>query len=543
MKQHEMALAELSLEEKIGQMFMIGFKEEFLTPETLKFINECNIGFIDIFARNIVSVEQATALMNQLHQQAKITPMIFTDQEGGVVCQFAELTSTFSSHMGLAATGNPAFIELAAEILAEDMNLVGMDGFIAPTIDVNHEPNNPIIGLRSFSDDPQTVIDSGKAFMRGVQHIGLAAMPKHFPGHGGSRLDSHLVLPTLEFSEEFFEACDLPPFKEVAKDSDFMMTAHIAVPSIDCTGLPATFSSKFLKEILRDKLGFKGVLITDCLEMDVVKNNYSPEEIITYSIEAGIDVMLLSHSLDLQKKLYDILLEKVKSGQVSEERINSSVRRILAAKEKFGMLNNKKQKDISLAVKLVRSRREIEDYICRHTIVMLRNKLNKIPLKKEQRIGIIEWDKARSTVQLNEPAHTSYLEKFAKDYFCDVDVLLLPLKKVDSAVIKNFLESHDNILVAPFSRTPEVEMLQADMVREILKMREDAIVIATGNPYDIQHFQEVKTYLVTFGFRDTQIRALFDNLTGNFQPVGKLPVEIKGIFPRWYRNNSGGLFS
>jgi len=541
MKQHEITLAELSLEEKIGQMFMIGFKEEYLTPEFLRFVNDCNIGFIDIFARNIVTVEQATNLMNQLHQQSKITPMIFADQEGGVVCQFAELTSTFSSHMGLAATGNPAFIELAAEVMAEDLNLIGMDGFIAPTIDVNHEPNNPIIGLRSFSDDPQTVIDAGKAFMKGLGQKNMVAIPKHFPGHGGSKMDSHLVLPTMDFSEEFFESCDMRPFKEVARDADFMMTAHIAVPSIDPEGLPATFSPLFMTDILRGKLGFKGVLISDCLEMDVIKNNYSPEEIIDHCLAAGIDVMLLSHSLGLQQKLYEVLLDRVKTGVISEERINDSVKRILAAKEKFGMLLNKKHRDVSLAVKLVRSRREIEDYICRHTIVMLRNKLNKIPLKKEQHIGIIEWDKTRSTVQLNEPAHTSYLEKFAREYFSEVDVLLLPLKKTDSTVIKNFLESHDNVLVAPFSRTPEVEMLQADMVREIIKIREDAVVIATGNPYDIKNFHDVKTYLVTFGFRDTQMRALFDNLTGEFQPVGKLPVEIKGIFPRWYNYNTSTL--
>ncbi|MEW6508549.1 MAG: glycoside hydrolase family 3 N-terminal domain-containing protein [Bacteroidota bacterium] len=538
MKQHEIILSELSLEEKIGQMFMIGFKGEALPTEVQEFISERNIGFIVIFARNIVSVEQATCLMNQIHSLPKIPPMIFSDQEGGAVCQFAELTSTFSSHMGLAATGNPTFIELAAEISAQDMDLIGVDGFIAPTIDVNHEPNNPIIGLRSFSDDTKTVVESGKAFIKGVRNVGLAVMPKHYPGHGGSRLDSHLVLPTLEFSEEYFTENDLLPFKEIAKITDFMMTAHISVPSIDPTGLPATFSKKFLINILRNKFGFNGVLVSDCLEMDVIKNNYSPEEIITHSIDAGIDVMVLSHSLDLQKELFKVLLEKVQSGEIPEERINLSLKRILAAKEKFGMTANIKQRNVEQALKSVRSKHEIEDYVCRHTIVMLRNKLNKIPLKREQSIGIIEWDKTRSTIQLNEPTHTSYLEKHACEYFDKVEVVILPLKKPDFSLIKNFLKSFDNILVAPFSRTPEVEMLQGDMIREIIKVRNDVIIIATGNPYDIRQFQEAKTYLATFGFRDAQIRALFDNLTGKFQPVGKLPVEIKGIFPRWYHCNS-----
>lgn len=538
MKLSETIFSEMSIEEKVGQMFMIGFKEEILTPTVQKFIHEQNIGFIDIFARNISSVEQATALMNQLHTSVKIPPMIFTDQEGGVVSQFAELTSTSSSHMGLGATGNPAFTELSAEILAEDMDLVGIDGFIGPVLDVNHEPNNPIIGLRSFSDDPETVIKCGEAFINGAEHIGLVTMPKHFPGHGGSRLDSHLVLPTLDFSEEFFNLCDLLPFKAVVKKVDFIMTAHVSVPQMDPTGLPGTFSKIFMKDILRDKLGFTGVLITDCLEMDVIKNNYSPEEIVNHCIEAGNDVMLLSHSIDLQQKLYSILLDDVRSGKISEERIDQSVKRILAAKEKYGLLAIPKQRDISKAVKQVRSKRDIEEYICKHSIVMLRNKLNKIPLDPKQRIGIIEWDKIRSTVQLNEPTHKSYLEKYARKYFEDVDVIILPLKKADSSVIKDFLKTHDNVLVSPFSRTPEVEMLQADVVREILKIRDDVVIIATGNPYDIRHFPEAKTYLATFGFRDSQMSALFSNLTGKFKPCGKLPVVIDGIFPRWYNVDS-----
>ncbi|RKY81430.1 hypothetical protein DRQ07_04090 [candidate division KSB1 bacterium] len=535
MKLNEKIFEKMSLEEKIGQMFMIGFFGETLSPTVRKFIDLQNIGFIDIFARNISSVEQATALMNEIHKQAKIPPMIFTDQEGGIVCQFAELTSTFANHMGLAATGNPAFTELAAEIMAEDLDLMGIDGFIAPTMDVNYEPDNPIIGLRAFSDDTETVIEYGKAFIKGVNQIGLAAMPKHFPGHGGSRLDSHLVLPSLDYCEEFFTAFDLVPFKEVAKKSDFMMTAHIAIPYIDPTGMPATFSKKFLVDILRNKFEFEGVLVTDCLEMDVIKNNYSPEEMVRYAIDADVDVLLLSHSLELQKELYEILLQKVKKGEINEARIDRSVKRILAVKEKYGMLATAKERDINKAVQDMRNKRDIEEFVCRHSIVLLRDKPGKIPLNTDQKLGIIEWDKTRSTIQIHEPSHKSYLEIHAKKYFSNVDVLLLPLKRPDFPIIKDFLQSHDDILVSPFSRTPEVERLQADVIREILKFRDDVVVIATGNPYDIRHFPEARTYLATFGFRDCQIKALFDIITGKYRATGKLPVEIKGIFPRWYR--------
>ncbi|MHB2153717.1 glycoside hydrolase family 3 protein [Calditrichota bacterium GD2] len=535
MRKYEKIFKQMTLEEKIGQMFMIGFSGETLPEDVKEFIDQSNIGFIDIFARNISSVEQATKLMNAIHASGKIPPMIFTDQEGGIVCQFAELTSTFANHMGMAATGNVAFTKMAAEILAEDMDLIGIDGFIAPTIDVNYEPDNPIIGLRAFSDDVDTVTAHGKAFIEGVEQTGLAAMPKHFPGHGGSRLDSHLVLPSLDCSEEYFTNMNLIPFKKVVPISEFMMTAHIAVPQIDATGLPATFSQKFLKDILRSQLKFDGVLITDCLEMDVIKNNFSPEEIVQYSIDADVDVLLLSHSLDLQKELYDILLSKVKRGEVPEQRIDRSVKRILRAKEKFNLLTEHKQRSVELAKERVRSKRDIEDFVCKHSIVLLRDRLNKIPLRrKDIKLGIIEWDKTRSTIQLHEPSHNSYLEEQAKKYFKNVEVLLLPLKKPEFSEVKEFLKRHDEVLVGPFSRTPEVEKLQADVIRNIMRIRNDVIIVATGNPYDIRYFPEANTYLATFGFRECQINAFFEVLVGNFKPSGRLPVEIKNVFPRWH---------
>ncbi len=528
-------LDRLTLEQKIGQMFMIGFPGYELPDAVAQFIQERNIGFVDIFARNISSVEQATSLMNSIHALAEVTPMIFTDQEGGVVCQFGELASTFVTPMGMAATGNPALAELSAEILAKDLDLIGVDGFIAPTVDVNYEPDNPIIGLRAFSDDVETVIEFGDAFIRGVEQAGLAPMLKHFPGHGGSRLDSHLILPTLESSAEFFRSCDLEPFRRLADKVSFVMTAHVANQDIDPSGLPATFSEVFLSGILRRDFGFPGVVITDCLEMDVIKNNFSVEEIVERSMAAGADVMLFSHTLELQKKAYETLVKRVERGQISEDRINESVARILAAKERYGLLTDRRMRDVEKAGKKVRSARWLEDFVSRHSIAVLRDRARKIPLSRKTRVGIIEWHKTRSTVQIREPLHTSYLEKHARKVFKHVDVLILPLQTPDFSTVKTFLKTYDEIIVAPFSRTVELERIQGDVIRELLKIRDDLIVVATGNPYDIRQFPNAKTYIATFGFRDCQIKALFDVLLGEFKPVGRLPVSIKGIFPRWHR--------
>ncbi len=521
-------LNSFSLEEKIGQMFMVGFSGEILPSKVEEFIKRSNIGFVVLFSRNVSSPEQVISLTSSIHSSSRIPPMIFTDQEGGIVSQLGEMASTFTSPMGLAATGKPKFSEIEGKIIGKDLKILGIDGVLAPVGDVNREPDNPIIGIRSFSDDPKIVIKFAKAFIKGAKNQGIAPVLKHFPGHGGTKTDSHLSLPSVDETEEDFRKFDLKPFTELSKKNDFIMSAHVSYPQIDPSGFPATFSKKILSEILREELGFEGIALTDCLEMNAIWDNFTPEEMINYAIEAGADVLLSSHTLDLQKELYSILLKLVKQGKISEERINISVERILRVKKNYGILSPNKKKPFRKVGKL-RAYRKKEDLICQRAIVLLRDKTHKLPLARNAKLGIIEWEKATSTVPISETQHKSYLEKRAKEYFSRPDVLILPLQIPDFTLIKDFVKSHDEILLAPYSRTPEVERIQGKVIRKILQIRGDAIVASLGNPYDIRQFPQVNTYLLSFGFRDCQVKALFDALSGKVKPSGKLPVNFEGI--------------
>lgn len=523
----------LNLREKIGQMFMIGFKGKKLSEEVRDFIQENNIGFINIFARNIETLAQVSELTDEIHSVAKIPPMIFTDQEGGVVCQFGENVSTFTSAMGLAATGSPIYAEFAGSTIGYDLKLLGIDGVIAPVVDVNREPENPIIGVRAFSDDPATVIRYASHFIEGIKKNNMAPVIKHFPGHGGTTRDSHLTLPTIDASREFFEEVDLKPFLSLSSMVDFIMSAHVVFPAIDASGLPATFSTVFLGEYLRRKLSFQGVLITDCLEMNAIKERFSPEEMITLGINAGVDVFLVSHTPELQRELFDILFRKVKGGEISEERIDASVVRILRAKEKYGLLTEKRELKFDPA--LIRQEVEREFNVCAKSITLLRDFARKIPLSRNKKLGIIEFDKVPSTVPIHEARRKSYLEKRAEEYFERVDVLLLPLKDPDFESLRSFIKENEEILVATYTRTPEAERIQGEIVKNILELKEDAVVVSLANPYDVRYFPMVKTYLLTYSFRDCSIKALFDILVGKREASGLLPVEIKNLFPKWYR--------
>ncbi len=527
-------MKKLSLREKVGQMFMIGFQGRSLPREVRAFINEANIGFVSLFWRNVESPAQVVELTNEIHASAKIPPMIFTDQEGGVVCQFGEMASTFTSPMGLSATGEPLMAETAGAGIGRDMALLGIDGVIAPVVDVNRKPSNPIIGVRAFSDEPETVVRFSRPFLRGLRGAGPAPVLKHFPGHGGTSADSHLALPVVEEDLDFLREVDLRPFASLSQEVDFVMSAHVVFPAVDPSGLPATFSRRILGEVLRTELGFEGVVFTDCLEMAAIRENFSPEATVKLAVEAGADVLVVSHSLELQRELYAILLNMVKEGEIPEERINLSVSRILRAKEKYGVLNSKERAPRQ-AEENLRALRAVEDEVCAASIALLRNEVRAIPISQNERVGIVEWDKVPSTVPISEARRKSYLDARAGEYFEGAEVLLLPLEEPDFSAVKEFVASHDALILAPYSRTPEAERLQGEVISEILKMKEDAVVSSLANPYDIRRFPRAKTYLAAFSFRDCSIKALFDVLAGRRRAVGRLPVEVKDIFPRWHR--------
>lgn len=525
----------LTLKEKISQMFMVGFEGKRLSGEVNKFLRNYNFGFVVIFSRNAETGDQIFSLTEEIHSAGKIPSMIFTDQEGGPVCQFDGITSTFTSAMGLAATGAPIYAEIAGAGIGQDLSLLGIDGVLAPVVDVNREPDNPIIGVRAFSDEPSTVIRYATSFINGVKKYNIAPVLKHFPGHGGTTEDSHLILPTVEVSKEYFEATDLKPFISLASKVDFIMSAHVVFPLIDPSELPATFSKVFINEYLRRRIRFNGVLVTDCLEMSAVRERFSPEEMITLGIKAGVDVFLVSHTPEFQSQLYNILLDKVKSGKILEERIDSSVSRILRIKEKYGLLKRKNKDRFNPG--LLNHSIKMEDTVCAKSVTVLRNFQQKIPLSKDVKPGIIEFEKVPSTIQISSAKRKNFLRKRAEECFPGSEILVLSLQNPDIEQLKNFIERHQEILVATYTRTPEVGRLQGKIVRKILELKGDAIVVALANPYDIRYFPLVSTYILTYSFRDCSIKALFDVLSGRKEATGLLPVEIKNFFPRWFKFN------
>ncbi|MEK6545021.1 MAG: beta-N-acetylhexosaminidase [Nitrospinota bacterium] len=330
-------MTEVSIRKKIGQMFMIGFHGTALSEELKEIITNYGIGGVIIFSRNIESPAQIKDLINSIQklsiQKNQIPLFVSIDQEGGRVFRLKPPFRQYPSYGKLGRAGSEELVMSNALAMAEELIEIGVNMNMAPVLDVNTNPQNPIIGDRSFSSDPNMVSRLGTCIIKTFKEKGIIAVGKHFPGHGDTSSDSHLELPVVNHNIKRLENIELKPFIHAFKNGlRAVMTAHVLYPALDAD-YPATLSERIIKNILRKKYGFDGVVITDDLEMKAISNRYTGEDAGILSIRAGGDILLICHTHDKQLRIFDSLLKAVENGDIKEERIEESFRRIMKLKE------------------------------------------------------------------------------------------------------------------------------------------------------------------------------------------------------------------
>jgi beta-N-acetylhexosaminidase len=330
-------------EDKVGQLLLlawIGTTAEEARPA----LAELRAGGI-VFVQNATLSGEARTINAGLKQIASdaglLPPLIGIDHEGGIVQRIKNVPN-LGNNWDFAA-GRPS--ELAACQRGMDHARVLADmGFsvnLAPVLDVNNNPANPVIGKRSYSDDPQVVARLGAAYLRGLQNSGIAAVGKHFPGHGNTSVDSHLGLPSLPQSVDQLEKIELVPFREAVKAGVAgIMSAHIVFPAVDPSGAPATLSRNVMTGLLRDRLGFRGLAVSDDMgAMKAITDNYAPGDAAVRAIKAGVDMIILSAELPQQRRARAGLLAAVQAGEITPERLDEAVRHVLQVKARFGVLS------------------------------------------------------------------------------------------------------------------------------------------------------------------------------------------------------------
>ena len=357
----ESVLSKMTLREKVGQMFWIRpeylledvasgkltpttaewptFNVTSLTSEMEALYNEYPAGGIILFAHNCVDPQQLKAFVPQL-KALKYSPLLCIDEEGGRVARLANNDkfglNKYESMTWLCQHGGETTVYAAANYIGSYLKEYGFDVDFAPVADVNSNPDNPVISTRSFSSDPDSVGLMVCSYLDGLKANGIIGCIKHFPGHGDTHTDSHVgYTETLKTWDQML-SCEMIPFKKgIQHGVETIMTAHITAPNVDASNVPSTLSSYILQDKLRTELGYQNLIVTDAMEMGAITKQYTPETAAVKSIQAGVDVVLCIHSY---KKAFDAVVDAVKAGTLTEERINQSVRRILLVKRQHGRI-------------------------------------------------------------------------------------------------------------------------------------------------------------------------------------------------------------
>ena len=339
----ETLLESMTLVEKAGQLFMVGIEGTQLDEDTALFLKENKIGGVILFGRNMENPGQVGRLTEKL-QGLKAGPagvgmLIAADQEGGRVNRLPGDEGRFPSAEALARDNNTDTVRDAAEKMAVQLKRMGINLNFAPVLDINSNPDNPVIGDRAFGSDPQTVSRMGMAFMRGTLDGGVIPAAKHFPGHGDTLVDSHTHLPVVSHSMERLEGFELVPFNEAVKNGvPVIMSAHILLGEID-REYPATLSPAVIDGILREKMGFNGVVVSDDLDMGAITGLYSHGGAAVRAVNAGVDILLIGHSRDGMAEALEAVQAAADRGDIAPDTIDRAVIRILTLKEKFGLVD------------------------------------------------------------------------------------------------------------------------------------------------------------------------------------------------------------
>ncbi|KQO17828.1 beta-N-acetylhexosaminidase [Paenibacillus sp. Leaf72] len=331
-------IAGMSVDEKIGQLVLVGLEGTTLQEDAIEMINTYHVGGFILYKRNITDASQTLALLNELKKQNKKNPVplwLSIDQEGGTVSRMPQDFVKIPSAQSIGSKNKPKYAYGIGEAIGAELYALGFNMDFAPVLDINSNPDNPVIGNRAFGSTAESVIASGIETMRGIQAGHVVPVVKHFPGHGDTSVDSHLDLPVVDKSLKQLEQFELLPFKEAIKQqAPAVMIGHLLIPAMD-KQYPASLSKAIITDLLRDKLGFTGVVITDDMTMGGITKHFGISDAAVKAVQAGNDILLVGHDAKQQIAVLKALKKAVKTGDISMQTLDDSVYRIIRLKSAF----------------------------------------------------------------------------------------------------------------------------------------------------------------------------------------------------------------
>jgi beta-N-acetylhexosaminidase len=513
-------MSTLTLEEKVGQMMAVGFDALEAPPYILEWIAQGRVGSIVLFTRNVSTPEQLARLTTTLHQAAPADRplLICIDQEGGLVARLHEGFTESPGAMALGAADSAALAERVAAVLATEMRALGINWNLAPVVDIIHNKNNPVIGTRSLGRDVERVAELAVAQIQGFQENGVATAVKHFPGHGNTPVDTHVELAVVTGPVDELFSHDLIPFRAaVEAGASAVMIGHVKFADID-PDHPSTLSRPVVQGILRDQIGFQGVAVSDCMEMQAITNHYGQGESAVLAALAGEDIILVSHTRSHQEAAYEAILEAARSGLLPMEQIDQSVKRILAMKQQFRFEGPAKPESIRMEESL-----QVMREAARAGTIMVRVEMGVLPIGGDERqVVVIEPRIVRQTLAEDEP-QSSDLLKLVNQHLPQAATRVLFRDEALDEVLKQ-VEAADVLILA--TRNAHLDDMALERARTLLKAASHAVLLCLRNPFDAAALPEAGTALCVFSDSLPSLEAAVDALRGEFAPSGKLPVPL-----------------
>ncbi len=552
-------LKKMTVEEKVGQLIQIGINARFINQESDFFqdlkrhVTQNKIGGVIFFG---APMYETVHLGNRLQENAEIPLLFALDAETGIGMRFFD-AANFPWNMAVAATGNPEYARKMGVITGREAKAMGMMQVYAPVLDVNNNADNPVINVRSYGEDPEDVARFGAAFIEGVQSQGVIATAKHFPGHGDTNVDSHRGLPIINVSRERLDKLELVPFrKAIDAGVASIMVAHVGLPQIDPqeikpipnplridtdeevitenATIPATLSTKIQTDMLRKDLGFKGLIVTDAMSMSGLTLYISQEEAGVQAFLAGAD--LIEKPADTDAMIRG-LREAVKSGRISESRLNESVRKILAWKYELGLFKQKIT-PIDQMDKIISSKETyaLSEEIANKAITIVRNDENLIPLDKSKKVFVLGISNG-----FDGDSTGVALTRFMRDNGVKFGSVVLQENSSPQLIARarEGANNADIVIAAMYGRVRSGAKNSVGLpdsgvtiLRDLLENDKKVVGLSFGNPYILQSFPTLKTYVVAYGDMTSLQRASARSILGMMETNGKLPISLPGLVPR-----------
>jgi beta-N-acetylhexosaminidase len=500
----------MTLPDKVGQLLVLTVPGHTAADGGAGLVRRYHVGGVIYFGANIADAAQVAALSAGLQQAARSQPphlplLIGTDQEGGIVSRLAGVTTVFPGQMAAGATRDPDLVRAQDQATGAAMRALGVNLDYAPVADVNVDPANPVIGIRSFGARPTLVSTMTAAAVDGFHQAGQVTVAKHFPGHGDTDVDSHTGLPVIHHTPRQWWRIDAPPFQAAIRAGvDEVMIGHIKVPALDDSGQPASLSPVIVTGLLRDRLGYQGVVVTDSLQMAGVLQGHRPAQVAVQAVQAGCDQLLMPGDPGVA---YHALLSAVRHGRISPAQLDASVARIVSLKLARGLAS---EPAVAPSTAADTSRqRTLARELARRSITVVAN-------DRESASGVRHEDRylplRSKRVYVAGPAAAG------------LSAALQPELAATGGRIVASPAQADVIVAA--TRDAVADPAQQRLVRGLVASGRPVLVLATGLPYDLGLFPGMRAGVASYSGSAVSLRAAAAVLTGRLPPLGRLPVAI-----------------